>query len=194
MAEGAALWREIGAILAGAKRHAGFFHGPTKHATEANVLRCFLAAAGTAGLQIRSARLEGLERPDAELTLTDGRRVGLEITEFVDEGCRAAAERARDDPMAAWRPCDVAWTPRAIRGLLADRLASKSAKIHAPERFDAWWVLVFTDEPGLDPAMIDRALSEAALPAPGIDRALMLMSHGTADRCPLFDLPLGDRP
>lgn len=125
-------------LLKKKRRHAGFFHWPARPAAERNIVRCFSESAqaqGEPGLSnIDSVRPDP---PDCEAIDSHGRRVGVEVTEFVDQA------------LAGQRPITTRpkiWESNEVVTRLAQIIEAKDRKCSDVAGFARLILLIHTDE------------------------------------------------
>jgi hypothetical protein len=135
--------------------------------------------------------------PDVLLTLSNGHRVGIEVTELVDEkAIRNAHRRKRlglavDYAFADWGKS------RATKSLLS-RITVKDKKLaSAAGLYDELYLAIVTDETMMDESAANQAVSDLQISTRFLDRAFLILSyHPAADKsiypdgCPIFPIKL----
>jgi hypothetical protein len=135
--------------------------------------------------------------PDALLMLANGRRVGIEVTELVDEkAIRKAHRRKRanlslDFDFANW---DSGRATKSIHELI-ERKDKKLAPVSGV--YDELLLAVVTDETMIDDATAAQAVKDIVVSTRFISRAFLILSyHPAADKavfpdgCPIFPIEL----
>lgn len=162
--------------------YADFFHWHDKTLKESGILDDFREAAAQAGLEMSDCAPSppGQDPPDGSATFA-GRKISIELTEFVDA---VMIQKAKATGEAPWRW----WTEDEAVGHLKRIVASKD---HA--EFGAgsdYWVVIHCDEQALDHALLRRYISSAgAIEVRGINRCFMLLSYDPkTQRKPLLEV------
>lgn len=135
--------------------------------------------------------------PDVLLELTNGRRLGVEVTELVSPEA-AALHRHRKrtgkgDPFA-WAD----WPPEAVATALVKAVEIKDAKLARRRAdFDEVLLAIATDEPMITLGVAEQALRQCAPAVKAIGRAFLLLSyHPEVDKgrfpegCPVLPITL----
>lgn len=145
-----------------------------------------LEATDVAGFTEIKRRGRGNDPPDVEAVDGDGRRLAIEVTELVDGNAIKAFKAGRHYDWAEW-------TQTKFLSSLMSLLEAKNARF--PKLKDGpypggYMVLVFTDEPELQRATVERFLAEHTFPPlPNVNRAILLLSYDPGlGRCPYFEL------
>ena len=128
------------------------------------------------GLEVRFVRCLEYDPPDIEMITADGRRVGIEVTELVDE---KAAQRARfakrtGEGASSW----AHWDTLKLASELAVRIAKKEEKLaHCRGHFDEIILAIPTDEPMITLDMAVTACATARCNTQNIDRTFLLLGY-----------------
>ena len=120
------------------RRHAGFFSWPDRSVAERSVVQLFSEAAeaiGEAGLTDVSSVVA--DPPDCEARGSRGERIGIEVTELVDQ--RLAGQRVLSTPPKFWEGEEVA-------DRLGQIIEKKDRKCAQVRGFDRLMLLIHTDE------------------------------------------------
>jgi len=160
------------------RAYAGFWSWPDREVAELGVAQDLLESlareSGTKPWKVRS-RGVGNDPPDCEATDEHGKRIGIEITELVDQQ-HAGGESTN------WSE----WDELKTQEYVAERLASKDDPSHLQGGpYHKYYVILFTDEPML-PARRLRLLLEHATFGPFrlIDGAWVLASYEPGETVP----------
>lgn len=182
-------WSEfIETVKANDRSHAGYFSWRSdRDIEELGVVQAFhesLTHAGVFLFEPPSLRGRGNDPPDCEAVGPNGSRIGIEVTELVDDKALVGTH-------------DSAWLEPYSRAELFDLLRQRIAKKDNPKDvrggpYDAYYLVIYCDEPRvLDHGLI-KFIGEAVFPATSlIERAFMLLSYcPTIERCPYIELRL----
>jgi hypothetical protein len=169
--------------------YASFFFSSDREVGEWGVTQTFLEfAQGEPGFPFGEPvnRGRGNDPPDCEVLDVDGRRIGIEVTELIDERAVAAAKQNGGVQWALW---DV----EKVRSAIQTRLTAKDGKVLKGGPYDEYLVLIFTDEPALPADLVERAVAVAPFDAVAtIDRAYVLLSYDPHRRTyPSVRIPFG---
>jgi hypothetical protein len=145
------------------------------------------------------ARLEIIENdpPDTLLVLANGRRIGIEVTELVDEKAIRKANRKKRAGLPFDYDCANWNSNRATQSLLS-QIAAKDVKLaSASEAYDELLLVIVTDETMMDESTAALAVSGVSISTRFFDRAFLVLSyHPAADKlifpdgCPIFPIEL----
>jgi hypothetical protein len=145
------------------------------------------------------ARLEIIENdpPDALLILANGCRIGIEVTELVDEKAIRKAHRKKRTGLPFDYDCANWNSNRATQSLLS-QIAAKDAKLaSASKAYDELLLVIVTDETMIDEFTAAQAVSGVSISTRFLDRAFLVLSyHPAADKlifpdgCPIFPIEL----
>lgn len=162
----------------------------------AEVLRNFLVAAG----EELSGDLASItpDPPDVLLRTVDNQRIGIEVTELVDEG---AARRNHKRKMGTDPTVDewVLWDASGVAAALNDRVLKKDQKMSMVEigAYDELILAICTDEPLIDEALAKAAVVLAETKTKSINRAYFILSYQPQsdttvhpDGCPVLQINL----
>jgi len=176
------LVRALAEAVAKQRGYADFFHWHEKRQKELGLLEAFAEAAVQSGLPVSEPRLEeeGRDPPDAWVTL-EGRRIAIELTEFVDQ---ELVHAQRQDGQSHWRW----WTQQDFEGKLVSVVRGKD---HAGFGTTVdYWLVIHCDEPALSAELVARYLAALTpIPTRGVIRPFMLLSYEPAlKRYPLLEV------
>ncbi|MCO4094417.1 MAG: hypothetical protein HEQ37_11785 [Acidovorax sp.] len=149
--------------------------------------KALLASDGERLLALK-LRGRGNDPPDIEAVNALGERVAVEVTELVDGDAIQAHKRGD-------RYAYAEWTRESFLGKLQTLLSGKAARL--PKLKDApypggYVIVVFTDEPMLDPDTVSSFLAGAVFKDLGRCRAYLLLSYWPkTEAYPFFSLPAG---
>jgi|SRR5579859_436896 len=183
--------RLIRAATAQRRGYADFFGWPLDRDMEelgiAETLCEALAAAGQPLASCLTSRGRGNDPPDCEGAGPHGTRIGIEATELVDPNAIVAAKQGRTYDWAEW-------TPEKLCRTIQERLSSKDSCTLRGGPYDAYVVVIHTDEPELTVERIRELLGSARFePTAQVDRAFLLLSYDPkAQTYPAVELPLPD--
>jgi len=115
------------------------------------------------------------ETPDLAFLTTDGRTIGIEVPEVVDEQAAAinrhAEKKGRPRVWAIWSDATLA---RALRHWVT----VKDSKVGPnSDQFDEVWLVLATDEPTIDMTMAERACAKCGASAKHLQRAFVLLGY-----------------
>ena len=130
---------------------------------------------------VGSLRNCSVDPPDCEASLTDGRVLGIDVTELVDErvverqAIRRSAERSgRPLSSKAVEPAEAAlWIAPELRDRLRMIIARKDVAARGGI-FDAYVVAIFTDETAVTPELFQEAMTEVCIETGFLDSAYNL--------------------
>lgn len=115
------------------------------------------------------------ETPDLALLTNDGRKIGIEVAEIVDE--RAAAINRHAEKKRQPRVWAL-WSDVALAKTLNHWVRVKDNKIGPnADHFDEVWLVLATDEPTIDMAMAERACATCEASAKHVQRAFVILGH-----------------
>jgi len=169
-----------------------------EHGAAQTLLR-YLARESMSGKLILPDR----DPPDLVLEREDGGRIGIEVTELVDE---AVVERFRylsknrdrqPTPGLAFGE-SAEWPEERISDKLDEILFKKDRKLlNIRQNFDAIVLAITTDEPEIDEPKASRVISAYQGSADSIDRAFLMLGYDPRadkeifpDGCPIFEISL----
>ena len=163
----------------GKKRgYAGFWSWLDREVAELGVARDLLESlareSGNEPWKVRS-RGAGNDPPDCEATDNHGKRVGIEVTELVDQ------QHAGGEP-TNW----AEWDERKTQAYVRERLARKDdpSKLKGGP-YDHYYVILFTDEPMLPARRLRELLQHTTFgPFRLIDRAWAIASYEPGEAVP----------
>lgn len=115
--------------------------------------------------------------PDVLLLCTSGNRVGVEVTELVDE---ATVERHRyHKKVDTYPPHEWAdWTVDSLASSIVQAIERKDRKLAARAgQYDELIVAVATDEPMISLALAEQALRMCSARVHNLQRAFLLLSY-----------------
>lgn len=163
------------ALEKGMREYAGFWTWPDRTIAEKGVvqdwLRTLLGDDKSTHWRL-GARGPGRDPPDCVVESPSGYRIGVEVSEIVDEAHAGG-------PSELWAPWDQGRLSRCV----SDRLRRKDV----PDRiqggpYDAYVVILYTDEPMLSPSRArDWTDGELFGPFSLIDAAWLLVSPSGSD-------------
>ena len=178
---------EIEAAIEKSRGYAGYWEWPSDRKLEemgvGEALVRHLAL--SEGLNVRLARCLEDDPPDIEMITENGRRMGIEVTELVDE---KAAQRARyvkqtGEGSSAWAQWDAVRLTRELES----RIARKDEKLaHCRCQFDEMILAIPTDEPMITLKLAETACSAAKGSTQNIDRIFLLLGYHPDNRNPEF--------
>ncbi len=143
------------------KANAGFFHSLVAHG-------------------------RGNDPPDCEAILQDGGKLGIEVTELVDEEAIMAFKNGLTSYSAEWNETK-------LTDFLAKRLSVKDASKNIKGGpYELYVLVIYTDEPQLTYEFAEQVLSGHIFKAYSlIDRAFLLMSYDEQyHSCPYIELTI----
>ena len=130
---------------------------------------------------IEQLRVEGRfdnatrETPDLAFLTNDGRKIGIEVAEIVDERAAATnrhAEKKRQPRVWAF------WSDVALAKTLNHWVRVKDIKIGpSADQFDEVWLVLATDEPTIDIAMAESACASCEASAQHLQRAFLILGY-----------------
>ncbi|MGN7998986.1 hypothetical protein [Sphingomonas sp. 22176] len=135
--------------------------------------------------------------PDALLSSTDGRRIGVEVTEIVDE--KMVKWHRHKKALGQSYPYHWAtWNKSLLETKLSDSVTRKDKKLYSKRsNYDELFVIAYTDEPIIDIDLARLTISDFSVDVDIIDRAFLLLSYTpNADvlefprGIPVFPIPL----
>jgi hypothetical protein len=154
--------------------YADFFGWPAREVAEWGVVKEFgQSAVNEPGAPFRHLRARGQRcgRPDCEAVDTDGRRLGIEVTELVDA---SAIVQARTDGSCL----EAEWDRAKFLAEVASRLSAKDQKTLKGGPYDEYIVLIHSDEPSLPIDVVEEWLAGHRFRKPEqIHRAYLLLSY-----------------
>ena len=115
--------------------------------------------------------------PDVLLLCTSGNRVGVEVTELVDE---ATVERHRYHKKVGTYPRHEwpDWTVNSLASSIVQAVERKDRKLTARTgQYDELMVAVATDEPMISLALAEQALQMCSARVHNLQRAFLLLSY-----------------
>jgi hypothetical protein len=157
--------------------YAGFWEWPDRSIAEvgaADVVMKFMRAADPTIDGVLASNPE--DPPDVILTTADGRRIGIEVTELVDE---EAVQRSRhrlhrgQELVYDWAEWDVLRLSQSVLHLVG----RKDRKLREARGFDMMIVAIITDEPMIDVALARSALELCCPVVSSIGRAFLTLSY-----------------
>jgi hypothetical protein len=186
-------------ILAGIiKENARPWHGywawmKDKQVGEHGAAQEILTAAGIAFEGLIS-RDRGQDPPDCEAVI-DGKRVGIEVTELVDErtlGRSMKAIKEREQGREPEKPeAYVVWDRAMLLGELQKRIEDKDQGGQKGGPYHRYFLVICTDETFLNAANVEEWLTGAVFQASRITDVLFGLSyHSSHQSCPVFPLRL----
>lgn len=183
------------AAIEHSRGYADFFGWPPdRDLEEVGVLDSLVESMQAVGVPFYSAlksRGRPNDPPDCEGLDTNGARVAIEITELVDGTAIRAVKQGGSQ--FDWRT----WTKEDFLRELARRIDAKDHRyphLKEPPYPGGYVVVIHTDEPLLPRDTVSDYLEGYRLPKPEhVSRALLLLSYDPSiQRCPCFELTLGD--
>lgn len=184
-------WDEfIDTVKASGRKHAGYFTWkPDRIVQEVGVVRVLhesLAHSGQGFFHSYKSRGEGNDPPDCEALSNAGERIGIEVTELVDEGSIKAAKAGHPIP----------WVPFP-KGELWDKLAEVIKGKDDPFAvrggpYCQYVLVIYCDEPRvLDYQLIEYVRAAQFSRTRLINRAFLLFSYNSWEECcPYIELRL----
>lgn len=172
--------------------YADFFHWPLdRDLEERGLVQSLSEALESRGeLFFHSVRSRGRpnDPPDCEALDGNGERIGIEVTELVDEAAIVAFRAGAIYEWAEWG------ADRFVRSM-AERLIAKAgryAKLKDSPYPGGYVVVLHTDEPNLNHEQVNRWLRDAPpFDAPNVSRAFLLLSYEPRVRgYPYFEIQL----
>lgn len=176
-----------------------------KVVTETQVTRTLLEfIEASEGESIHSVKASEQDPPDCIAELADGRKIGIEVTELVDEptaarhAARRGAERRGEQPhpSKAAEPGEVAvWTVARLSEALVKVVAKKDVSALGGPYY-RYLVAIHTDEMTITPSLLSEALAGLLIETQHIDRVYVLFSYDPAAKLefpngyPVIPLPL----
>jgi hypothetical protein len=135
--------------------------------------------------------------PDALMIMADGRRIGIEITELVDEKAIKRAHRSKRERLSLDFDC-AHWDSDRTRQFLVAQITAKDNKLAAvAAAYDELLLVVVTDETMIDEPTAAAAVSNISVSTCFLDRAFLVLSYHPAadtlifpDGCPVFPIEL----
>lgn len=132
--------------------------------------------------------------PDVTLTKLDGQRIGLEVTELVDEEMAAFHRKRKKDGESPAYDCAF-WDRLTLSGKLLELINNKKAKIAPCTGYTQLLIVIVTDEPIIT---AELACEAAALCKPTLEshiRVFFALSYTPSadkniypDGCPVFEI------
>ncbi len=186
-------WQHIGRLIREAvakdRGYASFFDWPDRDQEEVGVvLSLFESILESEGLHYSGlrARGQGNDPPDCEAITPDGSRIGIEVTELVDEeGIKNAKAGRRYD----W----ATWDKAKVESYLLARISAKDKPRDLKGGpYTRYWVVIHCDEPELNHERVQSLLNGwAGTRTTLVDDAFLLFSYDPKhERCPYIRLPI----
>lgn len=115
------------------------------------------------------------ETPDLAFLANDGRKIGIEVAEIVDE--RPAAINRHANKKCRPRVCAF-WSDVALAKTLNHWVRVKDSKIGPnADEFDEVWLVLATDEPTIDMAMAESVCATCNASANHLKRAFVILGY-----------------
>jgi hypothetical protein len=184
-----AIGRKIREALAKSRGYASYFDWPDRDAKEVGICISFfesLEAVGQPAFSELRARGQGNDPPDCEAVDLDGRLIGFEVTELVDEEAIKHYRRGQTYDWASWDKQKLVAQVRA-------RLDAKDipAKVRGGP-YARYVLLIHCDEPELSFDHVNTLLGGVTFGSTKlIDDAYLLFSYDPRyERCPFLRLAI----
>jgi hypothetical protein len=118
------------------------------------------------------------ESPDLLFLASDGRKIGIEVTELVDG---RAAGHNRHAQRKGKPHVEALWNEASVAEEISRRLAIKDQKVaKSAADFDEIWMALATDEPTIDMAMAEKSCAACVIDAACLQRAFLLLGYHPA--------------
>jgi|SRR6516165_852893 hypothetical protein len=181
---------ELDAVIRNRRKYAPFWDWPDRKIKEWDVVEELLRSMRASGDCRYKTPVESVDDdpPDCVIRDSDGGRVGVEVTEFVD---RKAVKRCQKNENV-YRE----WSEEAVREKIAQILADKDAKVE-PRRglYGNVILVIHTDEVALQSFELFPILDASHFPRPqNIDEAYLICSYEPALGYPYRKLNLDGQP
>jgi len=126
--------------------------------------------------------------PDCEALDSNGHRIAIEVTELVDGKAIKAYKSGAVHEYADW---DTNKFTTSLESLLS-RKDSKHSELKEPPYHGGYFVVIFTDEPMLDPSTVETYLQSYKFKKlTHITRAFLLVFYDPGiERCPHYELQI----
>jgi hypothetical protein len=176
---------EIFEFLSKRRKYAAGFEWGTKSQKERDVGEEFLKALFLkCGIEWKGLENSLLDPPDLFCVDSDGRSIGIEVTEVV---CQQAIEMNQKGVN-----CYRNWTPDTLRSAMFERLIEKDGVTFKGDAPDSYVVVLFNAEIGVWPTLVDEAISDFEFgPFSKINRAFLLLNRFGGDSyCPIYELKI----
>ena len=169
---------EPAAIIGEAKKEEGrgyadYWHysdGPIAEVGVANILADHLTH--TEGRSWKSLESLKDDPPDVLLVSTSLHRVGVEVTELVDQ--KTLERHLGASGLKDW----AVWTSDTVAHRIVQLIEQKDRKLAARTgQFDEVFVAVFTDEPMITVELAQQALLNVSVSVANIQRAFLILSY-----------------
>jgi len=133
--------------------------------------------------------------PDVVLVTNYGRKIGIEVTELVDQEIVAEVARSKKRGQLSSEWAD--WNADLVAEKLAELVRTKDTKLqNATKDYAEVLLVINTDEPMIDRIMIQEALTKFEFHTKYIDRGYVILSYDPqvsktefAAGYPIFKLP-----
>lgn len=185
MDEVAAIIRE--AVLKGRGYAAYWEWAPNRSLAEVGVARVLAEyLAHSEGRSWLSVAPVAEDPPDALLLSTSNHRVGIEVTEIVDEATVARHRHRKKTSVA--QPYDWAdWTVEKLSNAIVEAVQRKDEKLLARVKdYDELIVALITDEPMISLDLAHRALLCCSAKVQAVHRAFLMLSYNPGADKELF--------
>ena len=174
--------------------YASFFQWPDRQVMERGIVADLLEfAPDDFPAPVQSISSVDQDPPDC-LVVAGSSRIGVEVTELVDQDFLEAVIRANrlGIDVYDWAP----WTEERFLEMLGARIAAKRAPASVSGGpYDEYLLLVHTGEPGLDIGHAEAWLGRArAFPAGMLARAYLLFGYHPRETRRVLRVPLDARP
>jgi hypothetical protein len=182
-------------LLEAAKKvraYAGFRSGFDKATIERGVVSNFVESyAQKCGTNLGTVRV-GPDPPDCEIVSADGRLIGFEVSETVDQNMRAAAAKAAKQGLQWARRAD--WPKDKLVLTLDARLREKDS-VSVSTRYQGYILLLHTDETMLGSLEhVAKTLSDVQFAATAlISEAWLIASYHRQHGYPILRLKISGR-
>lgn len=155
-------------VIARKRKYAGSWAFPNQEVAELGVARQLIESLGLSDSWRIRSRGQGNDPPDCEAENSEGRRIGIEVTELVDE------EHA-GGPAVDW----ANWDRDEVLATICQRLVRKDSPTKVKgDPYDSYVLIICTDEAMLTAARLREMLDGFKFgPFDLIDRAWILRSY-----------------
>lgn len=176
-----------------ARGYADFFGwGSDRDIEEWGVVTCLSESLESEGKKLFSSlkrRGRPNDPPDCEALDNDGNRIAIEVTELVDG---KAIQAYKSGAVFEWSDWDKDKFISSVESLLF-RKDSRFPELKEPPYDGGYYVVIFTDEPMLDPSTVELYLDGKMFERPKyLTKAFLLVSYDPGvEKCPHYELQFG---
>ena len=179
--------------------HAGFFSWKDKPVGEKGAVESLNESLKKCGQPaFLAVKSRSNDPPDCEARSFDGKRIGIEVTELVDEDSRAASQPNRKKPLTQDKISKLHRRPRyaehEFEKFIRDRIGEKDKQSSVKDGpYDEYVLIICCDEArALYAPLIEYLRGCEFGPTELVDRVFFLISYDPQKECcPFVELKLG---